>query len=300
MWETLSQAMKLRAHNIVSHSAAGAWGPESDDRLFVDTERQLFVVANGTGPSYGGYHAPFGLDLGLESFRASYAGSQHPALRRMEAAFATAQRTMYTSSLSYRAALAGQTGLDACQRAADAVRPERWRHVESFCHYAGSITALCLEGDTLCVAQLGSCRAYVNTEGGHELVLEDHTLPTRVAAKHGEGSREHEDALALHRNVTLRLLGTSEHAYPDYTERILPTGTQVLLCSPGVWNHGAGEALVAELMSASEPELVQLLERNARNLGVDAAALRFETTTWARSRGCPIVDENPTSQGIFG
>ena len=44
------------------------------------------------------------------------------------------------------------------------------------------------------------------------------------AQRGGARWSQHEDARALHWNVTLRLLGTSEQANPDYAGRIFPTG----------------------------------------------------------------------------
>ena len=46
-----------------------AFTDQSDDRIVVDHARGLFAVADGSGPTYGGYYAPLGMELGLASIQ---------------------------------------------------------------------------------------------------------------------------------------------------------------------------------------------------------------------------------------
>lgn len=39
----------------------------NDNRAVVDPARALFLVADGAGPTYGGYYAPVGMDLAIEA-----------------------------------------------------------------------------------------------------------------------------------------------------------------------------------------------------------------------------------------
>ena len=70
--------MSAVVSDIVAYTAHGSWGPRSDDRYFIDETLQLFVVANGTGPTYGGYYAPFGLAPGLEALIQTYSRDAGP------------------------------------------------------------------------------------------------------------------------------------------------------------------------------------------------------------------------------
>ena len=52
---------------IGATTASGLWRDEriNDDRFHVDPARGLAFVVDASGPTYGGYYAPFAIDPGL-------------------------------------------------------------------------------------------------------------------------------------------------------------------------------------------------------------------------------------------
>mgnify|MGYP000915962719 CR=1 FL=1 len=273
---------------IITYTAKGSWAPEGDDRWFVDRATGLLYVANGSGPTYGGYHAPFGLDPGLDALREAFsrpldAGAACPSgADRLRGAVLAAHAVMQKLDAAYQEILADELArapqdfLGAARRAADRVRPLRWREVSSFCHFAGSVTACSLEdgvpgeGGVLAVAQVGDGRAYHLRGGVRRTLVPDHTLRTRLAEAGGADSTDPE----RFRHVVTRLLGMGEMSEPDQAEASLAPGDTLLLCSSGVWNHAAGDGLVDRLLTAPVDAFGRFLEEARPFGGRDATAIR--------------------------
>jgi len=275
--------------SIIAHSIKGNWAPEGDDRWFVDRALGFLYVANGSGPAYGGYHAPFGLDPGLDALRQAFSHpsvTDGPALEdRLRGAVGAAHVVMRRLETAYQEVLATELArspgdpLGAAGRAADLVRPPRFRGVDSFCHFAGSVTACSLEDGVhgkdgvLAVAQVGDGRAYLLHEGSLQVLVADHTLRTRLARDAGASL----DDLSFpdqHRHVVTRLLGLSDALEPDLVQASLVPGDKLLLCSAGVWNHAEGDGLVRRLLEASTGAFGRLLEKCPPPGGRDATAVR--------------------------
>ena len=156
----MNQATSL---SFLTASSRGGWAPETDDRWFADTERGLFYVADASGPTYGGYYAPFAADPGLAQFIDYFDNHPIEPELRLLRAVESAHLEMSRRHEEYNAVLGSKGGLEATRTAADRVRPAQWDHLagRSMCHFATSITALFIEGNRFIVAQVGSCRAYL-------------------------------------------------------------------------------------------------------------------------------------------
>jgi serine/threonine protein phosphatase PrpC len=264
---------------ITAHSARAPRAPENDDRWLADVELGLFYVADGSGPTYGGYHAPFGLDPGLEALREAFARPGASGSGRLIAALGAADRVMrglaggYQTRFEQEAAASPDDRLAASLRAADACRPERWRGQRTHCHFGGSVTACCCDGDgALGVVQLGGGRAYLARAGAEPVLLvRDHTLPTALEGTDKAGEID----ASLHRRVLVRMLGLGEAFEPDQGQARLAGGEVVLLCSDGVWNHEGGGELVRRLVTASEGAFRRLLDDAARAVDDDATCVRL-------------------------
>jgi serine/threonine protein phosphatase PrpC len=267
--------MSAVASDIVGYTAHGASGPRSDDRYFIDETLQLFLVANGTGPTYGGYYAPFGLDPGLDVLIQTYSRDSAPPSDRLRRAFKQAHLVMRELEQTFEKALGGRRGVEAHSDATERVRPPTWAGVRSLCHFYGSVTAVALHKSTICVAQVGDCRAYVGEELSERLLLNDHTLATSIGVAKGFQSPEYLETLALHRLVSTKLLGLSPEATADVVEVPLVRPSRVLLCTPGVWNHDQGPATVKRLLSADTAGFKDVLEQVAADRRTDAAAIRL-------------------------
>lgn len=275
--------------SIIAHTVKGSWAPEGDDRWFVDRALGLLYVANGTGPAYGGYHAPFGLDPGLDALREAFSGSAgavNPSREeRLREAVVAAHAVMRRLEAAYQEVLAAELArspgdpLGAAGRAAELVRPPRLRGVYSFCHFAGSVTACSLEdgvpgeGCVLAVAQVGDGRAYLLHDGTPRVLVADHTLRTRLAREAGV-ALDDPSIPEQHRHVVTRLLGLSDALEPDLAQASLAPGDALLLCSAGVWNQADGDGLVRRLLQAPPNAFGRLLEESPPPGGRDATALR--------------------------
>src|SRR3954466_10609401 len=49
----------------------------NDDRFLIDRDASVFAVADAAGPTYGGHHAPLGVELGLAAIARALAPAQH-------------------------------------------------------------------------------------------------------------------------------------------------------------------------------------------------------------------------------
>jgi serine/threonine protein phosphatase PrpC len=233
-------------------TARGGWAGDNDDRWFADPDRGLFYVADGSGPTYGGYYAPFGLDAGLAAFLQAFDGAEGTGAARLRHALEAAHRQMRRSAVAYDAAHDKFRETEAAPfraslLAADLVRPPSWEHLRgrSFAHFTGSLTACHIGPDSLAVIQVGSCRAYLIRERRIELITPDHTLATVLAA---EGRAD--DVTRFHRGVVLSVLGFSDELGVTEARREGRPGDRLLLCSDGLWAADDGEAAVKTLLES--------------------------------------------------
>jgi serine/threonine protein phosphatase PrpC len=201
----------------------------NDDRVIVDLGG-LFAVADGAGPTYGGYYAPLGLDIGISALIAAFGHERHGAHACGEAcmrdAFTEANAAMFDLSTAIDAAFQRElrsspedrlrASLRACQRT---VRRRLGRELATFAHAGGSVTALLVAGGSAVVGQAGLCRAYLG-RGGRVLCL---------LGDHGVGD-------PLHYGVSSVLLGVASTVAMETTALATQPGDRFVLCSDGAWS----------------------------------------------------------------
>ncbi len=254
---------------MTAASVAGGWAEGgNDDRVRLEPAVGLAIVADASGPRYGGYHAPFGIDLALDAFvRAFLAGGLRPGL---EAADHHLRGLASTFDLELeRVKQSERNPLSASAKTADLVRPPHWQHLRgrSLAHFAASVTACAFAGNTLTLVQAGACRAWRRRDAAIELLLNDHTLQSVMLAR-GEA-----DVSAPHlRDVCTSLLGVGPLTI-DETSCSVSAGDRVLLCTPGVWTHDDGTRLVHTLFDAEGEAFEALLRSAASHWRVDATAV---------------------------
>ncbi len=243
------------------------WHEHDDHRVIVDDD--LVLIADGDGPSYGGYHAPFPLDDALDTLRATRGSrSGIEAAMRAAHAFMLARHEEYERvraeelaklKASFFARWRGiAPGLEAARRAADRVRPSRYEPLRgtSLAHFWVSVTAVCLR--ELVVVQAGNTRIYRSRAGAIEQLVLDHSLE-------GFMRRKGEPCPPEHRWVVVKMLGHPQLEIEATPVDVQP-GDRWVLCTQHVWF----EELVATCFDA--PDLERALRDGLR--GADGTAIR--------------------------
>ena len=232
---------------MASVTAAGSWSTANgtnDDRVMVDQTLGLFVVADASGPTYGGYHAPFGVDPGLAALRETFTCDDGPPAERLQRAMLAAHGAMYARELRFQAELKRHgtgKGLEAAFAATQAVREPGHPWQNTFAHFAAWVTALHLD-EGVHLAQVGACRAYRLREGKLELLCPDHTFATLDPAEFGKGG-----PAEYHGDVVTRMLGLPETIEIDGWHGQVRAGDMYVLCSDGVWAT-VGDDRMAKLL----------------------------------------------------
>ncbi|MGE5181416.1 MAG: PP2C family protein-serine/threonine phosphatase [Acidobacteriota bacterium] len=230
---------------FVAASAAGGWAAmneQNDDRW--RGERSRFVVADASGPHYGGYYAPFGVDYAIELLYIT---------QDLAGVVAAADAWLRMRDAAYRAAMPpGGDRLAAARHAADAVRPPAWEHLRgrSFAHFTASVAVADLDGARATIAQVGSCRIYRRRGDVLELIARDHCLA------------------APHEEVVVACLGAGKLRV-SITELAVAPGDRLVLCTDGAWR--CGDDLVRRLCDADD--LAEVLAAAAAQRRDSATAL---------------------------
>jgi serine/threonine protein phosphatase PrpC len=241
------------------------WG--CDDRARIVDDGRLCLVADGSGPTYGGYHDPIALDPGLDVIAAALAPDRHGAHACDEAclrdAFLRANETMWAACEAFlhafeeeRAAGGDDDRVAASLRAGQRVARDRFgRALDSHAHTGGSVTGLHIAGGRAFVAQVGLCRAYRWRAGALELLLPDD----------GVWRKTPETADDRFYGITGGLLGVAPTAAVTTRAVDCATGDRFVLCSDGAWGvvndgaiaaaceHPRAEGIVAAIVDAAKP-----------------------------------------------
>jgi serine/threonine protein phosphatase PrpC len=220
---------------------------ENDDRVLVNLDRGLFVVADGFGPTYGGYHAPVAMDLGLAELTQSLDRTRHAhecteACDR--AAFDAASRRMHTLDVAYWAAFQREVDLRpqadrmevSLRVARRLARDEFDISLDSLAHFYANVTSLRFTPKSIVVGQAGLCRAYRLRGDVLELLIKDHESA--------------ESAALGMRGVTGNLLGTADTAPAEFRMDSVCDSDVYVLCTDGVWT-----AVSADEIASARSEL---------------------------------------------
>jgi protein phosphatase len=133
---------------------------------------------------------------------------------------------------------------------------------------AGStLTAALILGDQMTIAHVGDSRAYmVFPSGEMQLLTKDHSLVKRLE-EIGQISPE-QASTHPHRNVLYRALGQGEPFEPDISSYHLQPGSQLILCTDGLWGVLTDNDLLDGFRTSQEPQQVcQSLVNRANSSG---------------------------------
>ena len=202
------------------------------------------------------------MDLAIEVVRdavgRSPSGADGEACLR--AAFGAAHARCTALEEEHRAAFEvelrryGTDRLGASLAACRTVAARCGRPVESFAHFAASITAIhCWGNDQITVAQVGACRAYRLRRRILEQVLPDHTLASAAAAS---GEKLDPELVASFHLIPTRLLGMPHGSDVDVRTEHVEAGDRYLLCTDGLWSQLGVRELEAALGGDAAPAVV--------------------------------------------
>lgn len=213
---------------------------QSDDRVHVDVDRGLFLVADALGPRYGGYHAPLGVEVALrivaERLKVRSSGSVGDAEEEMRAAFAEAGTKMFELDRAYYEAFkaAPRDGNPSLLAAREIALSRLGRDIDTHAHFYASISALRVSDDFVTVAQIGSCRAYRLRAGTLSLLMSEHAVGERNTSM-----------------IACRMLGAEPQGLVDLCSAPVEAGDRYLLCSDGLWNFMEENRLL-EILHSNE------------------------------------------------
>jgi len=114
-----------------------------------------------------------------------------------------------------------------------------------------TLVAAVLQGDDLCVANVGDSRAYLVREQSVEQVTRDHSWvneQVRAGIITEQEAREH-----LYRNIITRSLGTKPDVDIDFFQKKVQPGDVLVLCCDGLSNE-VEDYEVARIVSATDPQ----------------------------------------------
>lgn len=115
-----------------------------------------------------------------------------------------------------------------------------------------TITAAVIWGAMVHVAHVGDSRAYLISDGNMQRITRDHSLVWRlVELGHltEEEAQNHPD-----RNILYCALGEEELTEVDLVTRSLPPGSQLLLCSDGLWGEIGEDAMLEIIEESTNPQ----------------------------------------------
>lgn len=243
---------KLHGLQALATSIEGGWG-ENAHRTITDTGRRFFCLADGSGPTYGGYHAPIAIDHGLATLVAALDTATPDVHDPLEAALKAAHQQMRalgsaSDDVFKRISRKVKRPLDAALLAADEVRPadleERCGRV--LVHFAAQVTACLFRApDALLVGQVGNSRAYRLRDGTLDLLLTDHSVETMMIA---QGTSP--DEARIHRAAIQSCLGVGDPRI-DTARLTFQAGDRYLLCCQSIWAGDDSARHIDDLMKAT-------------------------------------------------
>jgi serine/threonine protein phosphatase PrpC len=262
---------KLSAAAIVRPGST--W--ECDDRARVIDGGRLCLVADGSGPKYGGYHEPIALDPGMDAIAAVLAVDRHDAHACdevcMRDAFVYANARMFAAQEAYTRAFREELAetrdddrLRASLRAGQRIAREHFgRTIERLAHATGSVTAIYFAGARAIVGQVGLCRAYLWRRGTLECLLPDDGVLNKAP----------ETSEPWHYGIASQLLGFDASVKVATRAIDCEPADRFVLCSDGAWSVLGDDGIAAACRRASADDVAEALMAGAVPLRDDAAML---------------------------
>lgn len=141
-----------------------------------------------------------------------------------------------------------------------------------------TLTAAVILGNNAYVAHVGDSRAYVYHQGQLKQITQDHSYVARLVEL---GQATAEEALThRYRNVLYRALGQAGTLEVETKLQPLPAGSQLLLCSDGLWNMIADDKIASVVANAPSPQeacqqLIDLANSNGGEDNISAIIVRI-------------------------
>ncbi|HYM27504.1 MAG TPA: protein phosphatase 2C domain-containing protein, partial [Steroidobacteraceae bacterium] len=114
-----------------------------------------------------------------------------------------------------------------------------------------TVTALAVAGARAALAHLGDSRAYMLREGQLLQLTEDHSLLARLEAI--QHPMLEDPNFMVPRSVLYRSIGQEDDVTPDMLQFALAPGDRLMMCSDGLWDEVANDAIQRVMASASDP-----------------------------------------------
>ena len=237
----------------------------NEDALIIEPELGLYAVLDGMGGANAGDVAS---QLARDTIRAFVQDRV---------------KTLEPKELLEAAIVAGSAAVFAAAEN----NPDR--------HGMGTTVVACIivEPTYLVVAHVGDSRAYLLRGGRLQALTRDHTIVEELASR-GVLSADEVDRHP-YKNVLSRNLGARADARVDVVELELTPGDRLLLCSDGLYNYAAVDAIQYVLGSGDAPEhvahdLIELALRggggdNVSTLVIEAPAPAPSSTQVIRTTG---------------
>ncbi len=210
----------------------------NDDRVFFTPEKSLFAIADGDGPTYGGYYEPITIDLVWETISGIF-NPEH-ALDSLTHGFQLA----HEKSLAF-------------------IEP----YPDPLSHTATAITVIHPVWPDLLIGHVGTCRAYLFRAGSLLQITEDHTVAAQI--QRGEVSLPPGNPdISFYQGIATQLLGVAT-INPKFYALRLAADDRIFLCSDGVHRKVTDAEITAVLTEHTpEPERgLDLLVTLARERG---------------------------------
>ncbi len=116
-----------------------------------------------------------------------------------------------------------------------------------------TLTAALIVGTHAYIGHVGDSRAYLVTEKGLQQITQDHSLVARLIEL---GQATPEEAMTHpQRNILYRALGQGGSMEVDTYFQLLPAGSQLLLCSDGLWGAVPEREMAAIIAAAPSPQI---------------------------------------------
>lgn len=116
-----------------------------------------------------------------------------------------------------------------------------------------TLTAALILGTHVYIGHVGDSRAYLVTEKGLQQITQDHSLVARLIEL---GQATPEEAMTHpQRNILYRALGQGGSMEVDTYFQLLPAGSQLLLCSDGLWGAVPEREMAAIISAAPFPQI---------------------------------------------
>jgi serine/threonine protein phosphatase PrpC len=281
----MSDTAKKPAYSLTSRSTAathpGLKRAHNADALWVDDERGLYAVADGSSEA-GGVHAARILLFILHKHAEALAKAARGA--RAAADPAAARRAVF----------------DQLTEVLQAANADIFGFGKDHPEMPGTTTTatvLLIDGRGVYLAHLGDARAYILRGGNLRQFSQDHTMAAELVRM---GRLKPEEVPGFrYRSVVAKVLGERAPCRPDLAYIDLLPGDKLLLCTDGLSDRVDDKALNAAMMSAESATAEALIDLALKAGGGDnVTAVTMGIESAAGTPVKAVETASPTSDSL--